>query len=45
MVLKPITTKDILCDDHSQTNEHGVGDAYKPVACQTIAAEDKTAED
>ena len=44
MVLEPIAAKDVKDDDHGQTDEHGVGDAYKAIAGQTIAAEDKTAD-
>ena len=45
MALEPITAKGILDKDHGQTDEHGVCDAHKSIAGQTIATEDETAND
>ena len=45
MVLKPIAAEKVLANDHPQADENGVCDADKAIAGQSIAAEDKTADD
>ena len=45
MALEPIAAKNILYDDHSQADEHGIGDTHKPKTAQTITTEDETADD
>ena len=43
MVLEPMAAEEILHDNHREADEHGVGDAYQPIACQSVAAEDEAA--
>ena len=45
MAAKPITGEEILRDDHSTSDHHGVSDAQLIIAGQTIAAEDEAADD
>ena len=45
MVLEPVATKGILDNDHSQADEDSIGDAHQTVASQSVATEDKTADD
>ena len=45
MTAEPIPAEGILGQDHAQTDEHGIGDAYLIITTQTISAEDETADD
>ena len=45
MAAKPIAGEEILRDDHSTSDHHGVSDAQLIIAGQTIAAEDEAADD
>ena len=45
MAFEPVATKGILDNDHSQADEDSIGDAHQTVACQSVATEDKTADD
>ena len=45
MAGKPITGKEILTNDHSTSNNDGIGNTQIAIAGQSIAAEDETAND
>ena len=45
MTAKPIAAEGILADHHHQADEYRVGDTHLIIAPQTIATEDKTADD
>ena len=45
MAGKPITGKEILTNDHSTSNHHGIGNTQIAIAGQSIAAEDEAAND
>ena len=45
MVRKPEAGEDVLCDNHANTNHHGIGDAQFVITAQAIAAEDGAADD
>ena len=45
MAAKPIAGKEILDDDHTASNHHGVCDSQLMVTGQAVAAEDSAADD
>ena len=45
MAAKPITGEEILRDDHSTSDHHGVGDAQLIIAGKAIATENEAADD
>lgn len=45
MGAEPITTEEVLAENHAQSNEHGVGGTNKSIAFETVATEDETADD
>ena len=44
MVSEPIAAESILRDDHSQSDEYGIGRSNKSIAGQSVAAEDETSD-
>ena len=45
MAAEPIAREEILADDHSASYHHGIGNTQFVIATQTVAAEDKAADD
>ena len=45
MTGEPEAGEEVLCDNHSHSNHHSVGDAQLVIACQAVAAEDRAAND
>ena len=45
MAAKPEAREEVLHDNHTHSNHHGVGDAQLVIAGQAVAAEDGTADD
>ena len=45
MTAEPVAGKEILTDNHSCSDHHGIGDTQQTIATQTVATENGTADD